>query len=75
MKLLAPLLFSVALLLTGVQAGEQVGDANPVALSPEMVTIPSETTAVPEPSSTFFAGIGGLALLFFVLRRRTASVS
>ena len=39
------------------------------SLSEEVVT--GETQAVvPEPSSTFFAGLGGLALLFFFLRRK-----
>ena len=39
------------------------------ALSEEVVTGETEVV-VPEPSSTFFAGLGGVALLFFFLRRK-----
>jgi MYXO-CTERM domain-containing protein len=74
-KLFLALSCSIAL-VGGLAAEQQELPGGPIlnpeqieALSDEMVTGSTEAV-VPEPSSTFFAGLGGLALLFFVLRRR-----
>ena len=71
-KLLLALTCSLAL-VSGLAAGDEpvLSPEHIEALSEEIVTGNTESV-VPEPSSTFFAGLGGLTLLFFVLRRRPA---
>ena len=45
--------------------------ADPAHLEPLQIEVESSgTTTAPEPNATFLAGLGGLVLLFFVLRRK-----
>ena len=62
------LAISLSLLPLGGGAAEKTTE---LALEepPVEVSVP-DAAPTPEPSSTFLAGLGGLVLLFFVLRRK-----
>lgn len=67
-----PLLLLCAVALTGAAQGEDeavLPREHIEAISEDMVTGDSHAT-VPEPSSTLFAGLGGLTILFFLSRRK-----
>lgn len=52
--------------------GGEAPELNPETriLDPVPVTEVADTAPAPEPTATLLAGIGGLALLFFAMRRK-----
>ena len=70
MKALKLLILAISLSLLPLGSGAAEEALEPALKVPPVEVSVPEAAPTPEPSSTFLAGLGGLVLLFFVLRRK-----